>query len=130
MEESAQRPRFSVIVPTHQRRERVVHNVEALAGQELASFEAIVVVDGSTDGTAAALRELDLPFPLTVVEQDNQGAAEARNAGARAAVGEILLFLDDDMEAAPSLLAEHDRSHRAGADLRQRQSLRLRGHEL
>lgn len=117
MEESAQRPRFSVIVPTHQRRERVVHNVKALARQEPASFEAIVVVDGSTDGTAAALRELDLPFPLTVVEQDNQGAAEARNAGARVAAGEVLLFLDDDMEAAPSLLAEHDRSHREGADL-------------
>jgi GT2 family glycosyltransferase/peptidoglycan/xylan/chitin deacetylase (PgdA/CDA1 family) len=117
MEESAQRPRFSVIVPTHQRRERVVGNVAALAGQELGSFEAIVVVDGSTDGTAAALRGLALPFPLTVVEQDNQGAAQARNAGAQEAAGEILLFLDDDMEAAPSLLAEHDRSHREGADL-------------
>jgi GT2 family glycosyltransferase/peptidoglycan/xylan/chitin deacetylase (PgdA/CDA1 family) len=111
-----ERPRFSVIVPTHQRRQRVLHNVAALAKQEL-SFEAIVVVDGSRDGTAAALRDLDLPFPLTVIEQDNKGAAEARNAGARAAAGEILLFLDDDMEAAPSLLAEHDRSHRAGADL-------------
>jgi GT2 family glycosyltransferase/peptidoglycan/xylan/chitin deacetylase (PgdA/CDA1 family) len=109
--------RFSVIVPTHERRERVVHNVEALAAQELSSFEAIVVVDGSTDGTAAALRGLDLPFPLTVLEQDNKGAAEARNAGARNAAGEILLFLDDDMEAHPSMLAEHDRSHREGADL-------------
>jgi peptidoglycan/xylan/chitin deacetylase (PgdA/CDA1 family)/GT2 family glycosyltransferase len=109
--------RFSVIVPTHQRRGRVVHNVEALARQELSSFEAIVVVDGSTDGTADALRELGLPFPLTVVEQDNKGAAEARNAGARSAAGEILLFLDDDMEAHPAMLAEHDRSHREGTAL-------------
>jgi glycosyltransferase involved in cell wall biosynthesis/peptidoglycan/xylan/chitin deacetylase (PgdA/CDA1 family) len=112
-----QEPRFSVIIPTHQRRQRLLLNVKALAKQELSSFEAIVVVDGSTDGSAAALRELDLAFPLTVLEQDNRGAAEARNAGARKAAGEILLFLDDDMEAHPSMLAEHDRSHREGADL-------------
>ena len=30
---------------------------------------------------------------------------------------EILLFLDDDMEGDPNLLAEHDRSHRNGADV-------------
>jgi GT2 family glycosyltransferase/peptidoglycan/xylan/chitin deacetylase (PgdA/CDA1 family) len=117
MEASAGRPRFSVIVPTHQRRERVVHNVEALAKQELASFEVVVVDDGGSDGTATALRELNPPFPLTVLEQENSGAAEARNAGTRAAGGEILLFLDDDMEADPAMLAEHDRCHREGADL-------------
>jgi GT2 family glycosyltransferase/peptidoglycan/xylan/chitin deacetylase (PgdA/CDA1 family) len=109
--------RFSVVIPTHQRRDRVVQNVRALAGQVRREFEAIVVIDGSTDGTASALRALDVPFPLTVLEQENEGAAEARNAGARAAAGEIMLFLDDDMEADPSLLAEHDRSHREGADL-------------
>jgi peptidoglycan/xylan/chitin deacetylase (PgdA/CDA1 family) len=92
MEASAERPRFSVVVPTHQRRDRVVHNVEALVRQRFSSFEAIVVVDGGSDGTAAALR-------------------------ARAAGGEILLFLDDDMEADPAMLAEHDRCHREGADL-------------
>lgn len=110
-------PRFSVIVPTHERREIVVRDVAALARQRDADFEAVVVVDGAGDGTAAALRELELPFRLTVIEQENQGAAAARNAGASAARGELLLFLDDDMEADPGLLAEHDRSHREGADL-------------
>ena len=117
METNAERPRFSVVIPTHQRRDRVIHNVEALARQELSSLEAIVVVDGSTDGTADALRELDLPFPLSVIEQENAGAAAARNVGARAAAGDVLLFLDDDMEPDPAMLAEHDRSHREGADL-------------
>lgn len=110
-------PRFSVVIPTHCRRDRVLWNVAALADQNLADFEAIVVDDGSGDGSAAALRALETPFPLAVLEQENQGAAGARNVGARAARGEILLFLDDDMEADPSLLAEHDRSHREGADL-------------
>lgn len=109
--------RFSVVIPTYRRRERVLRHVAALSNQTFGDFEAIVVDDGSDDGSAAALRELETAFPLAVIEQKNQGAAQARNAGARAAQGEVLLFLDDDMEAAPSLLAEHDRCHREGADL-------------
>ena len=111
-------PRFTVVIPTFQRRNVVVANVAALAGQEFTGhFEVVVVVDGSTDGTAEALRALSVPFPLTVIEQPNQGASKARNRGAQAARGEVLLFLDDDMESDPHLLTEHERSHRAGADV-------------
>ena len=117
MEERTQGPRFSVVIPTYRRPDRVVRNVAALTDQAWTDFEAIVVVDGSDDGSAAALRALETPFPLAVIEQENQGAAQARNVGARAANGEILLFLDDDMEAEPGLLAAHERSHREGADL-------------
>ena len=110
--------RFSVVIPTYQRRDVVVASVRALASQEFSgNFEVIVVVDGSTDGTAESLRQLDLPFPLTIIEQANQGAATARNQGAATAKGEIVLFLDDDMEAHPLLLAEHDRSYHQGADV-------------
>jgi glycosyltransferase involved in cell wall biosynthesis/peptidoglycan/xylan/chitin deacetylase (PgdA/CDA1 family) len=109
--------RFSVVIPTYRRRELVLRNVLALDRQQLRDFEAIVVDDGSADGTADALRALAPAFPLTVIEQPNQGAAEARNVGARAAKGELLLFLDDDMEADPALLVEHDRCHREGAGL-------------
>lgn len=109
--------RFSVVVPTYQRREVVLRTVRALERQRERDFEAIVVVDGSSDGSAEALRGLELSFPLTVVEQENQGAAAARNAGAARAAGELLVMLDDDMEADPAMLAEHDRSHREDADV-------------
>ena len=109
--------RFSIVIPTYERREVVLRTVAALAGQSFDDFEAIVVVDGSTDGSASALRALSTPFPLRVLEQPNNGAGAARNAGAEVAAGEILLFLDDDMEADPAMLAEHDRSQREGADL-------------
>ena len=108
---------FSIIIPTYQRRDVVVSSVSAIAQQSFTGkFEVIVVVDGSTDGTGDALRQLDLPFPLTVIEQVNQGASMARNRGAQEAEGKILLFLDDDMEAHPQLIIEHDRSHQAGTD--------------
>ena len=111
-------PRFSVVIPTFERRDVVVESVRALANQDFSGrFEVIVVVDGSRDGSAAALGSLDTTFPLEVLEQSNQGLAATRNRGAAAAGGEILLFLDDDMEADPSLLREHDRSHREGADV-------------
>lgn len=109
---------FSVVIPTYERRDLVVGAVRALARQDLAAaFEVIVVVDGSTDGSARALGELDCPFHLTVLEQANQGAATARNHGAKHARGRLLLFLDDDMEADPRMLSEHEKSHQSGGDL-------------
>jgi homopolymeric O-antigen transport system permease protein len=113
-------PRISVIIPTYQRRNLALAALESLRHQDVAEpFEVIVVVDGSTDGTAEALQKLEhLPFELTVLEQPkNLGLASARNRGASAARGGVLLFLDDDMVANPHLLSEHDRMHRSGAEV-------------
>jgi glycosyltransferase involved in cell wall biosynthesis/peptidoglycan/xylan/chitin deacetylase (PgdA/CDA1 family) len=110
-------PSFSIVIPTYQRRDVVRGSVRALA--EVCypgGIELIVVVDGSTDGTAAALRAIDLPFSLLVVEQPNCGASGARNRGAAIAANDVILFLDDDMIADPKLLDEHARMYRDGAD--------------
>lgn len=110
-------PRLSVVVPTHQRRDLVITLVEALRRQDAGHpFEAVVVVDGSTDGTADALRSRSFPFPLTVIEQANSGASIARNRGVEAARGEVILFLDDDMEPDPGLVRAHLAAHDAGAE--------------
>lgn len=109
---------LSVVIPTYQRCAVVLASVQALTRQTFnVPFEVIVVVDGSQDGSAEALRALQVPFFFQVIEQPNQGAAAARNRGASVAQGDILLFLDDDMEADPHLLEEHARSHREGADV-------------
>ena len=79
-------------------------------------IEIIVVVDGSTDGSAAALKGLECSLPLRVIEQENRGQGAARNRGAAVAAGDILLFLDDDMICDPDLVQQHARTHLAGAD--------------
>ena len=108
--------RLSVVVPTLNRRDAVLRLLRALGRQSAAptTYEAIVVVDGSTDGTAEAVAEHVAPFALrrVVLTQTGLGAA-ARNAGARAAAGEVLLFLDDDMEPTPDLVATHLERHRS-----------------
>jgi peptidoglycan/xylan/chitin deacetylase (PgdA/CDA1 family)/glycosyltransferase involved in cell wall biosynthesis len=105
-------PGLSVIVTTYNRRELVRACLASLDGQ-LASglFEVIVVVDGSTDGTEEMLAHLDPPYPLTVLAQPQSGQTAARNAGAERARGRVLLFLDDDEEAAPALVSSHLSAH-------------------
>lgn len=110
-------PSFSIVMPTFQRREVVCDAVRSLCALDYEGpIDLTVVVDGSDDGTAESLRELHCPFAFNVIEQENAGAAKARNRGARSASGDILLFLDDDMMAAPDLLGEHARSHSGGSD--------------
>jgi glycosyltransferase involved in cell wall biosynthesis len=110
-------PSFSIVIPTFQRRDVVCAAARALAAVRYRGrIELIVVVDGSTDGTADDLRAIDMPFPVNVVEQPNGGASAARNLGAALAGNDILLFLDDDMIAEPDLVEQHARLHREGAN--------------
>ena len=104
---------ISVVVPTYNRREIVTHSLETLFAQDFPSsrFEVIVIVDGSSDGTAAALRTLTPPCSFHVIEQENRGPAGARNTGFRAANSDLILFLDDDMQCDSGLLSAHFRAH-------------------
>lgn len=73
-----------------------------------AAAEIVVVDDRSTDGTAAVARAFAAaaPVPVRVLEQAaNGGAGPARNAGVRAARGDVLFFLDADDVYAPSHVA-------------------------
>jgi glycosyltransferase involved in cell wall biosynthesis len=110
-------PSFSIIIPTFQRRDVVCDAVRAIAQVEYAGpLELLVVVDGSTDGSAEALAAIPCPFPTRIIVQENAGLAATRNRGAAAAGGEILLFLDDDMICQRDIVTQHASSHANGAD--------------
>ena len=64
-------PSISVVIPTFDRRDVVCRAVRALAAMSYAGpVELIVVVDGSTDGTAEALSVIQLPFRTRIIEHE------------------------------------------------------------
>ena len=99
-------PLVSVVVPTHNRADRVARAVGSVLGQTLRDLEVIVVDDGSTDGTAARVAELaagdDRVRPLYLPVAG--GAPAARNCGLDASRGRFIAFLDDDDEWLPTKL--------------------------
>jgi glycosyltransferase involved in cell wall biosynthesis len=105
--------RASVIVPTFNRRDIVTRTLRTLCQQDFPpkEFEIIVVIDGSTDGTARALLALEPPCRFRVIEQENRGLAGARNTGLRAAEGDVVIFLDDDMLCDSRLVSQHFAAH-------------------
>jgi len=109
-------PVASVIIPTFNRRALVAEAIESVLAQREADFELIVVDDGSTDGTEAALAPLRDRFRL--LRQANRGVSAARNAGARIARGQWLAFLDSDDLWLPDKLGTQMAFLRAHAEVR------------
>ena len=108
------RPGISVIVATHNRRELLRRCLESLAAQtqDPSSFEVIVVVDGSTDGSAEMAEAFEAPYRLRVLRLEKAGHAAAQNAALELAAAPICLLLDDDVVASPELVAGHLEGHR------------------
>ena len=108
----------SVVIPYYEAPEALALT---LAGLQLQTYPQelfdVIVVD---DGSSTPLR-VDAPAPLRVqvIHQSDQGfgAARARNNGARAASGEILVFLDCDMVPEAGWLTSHARWHHVACDV-------------
>jgi glycosyltransferase involved in cell wall biosynthesis len=85
---------FSVIIPAYNSEAYIGEAIESALLQEGVNFEIVVVNDGSTDKTSFIAGSFGQR--LRVVNQQNMGLSEARNSGARVAVGNVLAFLDSD----------------------------------
>lgn len=112
-------PRVSVVIPTHQRRAALRRLLLALADQSLPveRYEAIVAVDGSTDGSVEMLEAFDAPFQLRFLSGPARGRAAACNAAIELARGEVLIVLDDDMEPSGAFVERHLSHHPPGSRL-------------
>ncbi len=103
---SRRRVRLSFVIPARNEAATVVKVLESVRQQAAPGpLEAVVVVNGSEDATADTVRSFaagsELPVQLLV--DPVSGVARARNRGAVAAQGDVLVFLDADSYAAPDL---------------------------
>jgi hypothetical protein len=89
-------PLVSVVIPAWNAAAFVGEAIESARAQTWPHLEVIVVDDGSTDETPAALRRYDDAPDVRVIRQDNAGPAAARNRGVEAGRGEFIAFLDAD----------------------------------
>lgn len=94
----------SVIIPTFNRRALVREAVASARAQRDVESEVVVVDDGSSDGTAMALRE-EFGTRIRVLDTANRGVAAARNLGVAGSCGELIAFLDSDDLWLPGKLA-------------------------
>ena len=88
-------PDASIVITSRNRREELLHVLRSIEHQT-AALEVLVILDGSDDVTAAAVRR---ELPGVRLEQDHhRGLIAQRNRGAKAVSAPIVIFLDDDSD--------------------------------
>lgn len=89
--------KVSVIIPIYNMEKYLPCSLNSVVNQSLVNIEIICVNDGSTDSSLAILRKYqEKDSRLTIIDQENQGVARARNLGINKATGKYVFFLDPD----------------------------------
>src|SRR5690554_2503358 len=100
-------------MPTYNKTPRLALALCSLAQQTFppAQWELVLVDDGSTQKVEEVLTEANLKCHLQYVFQENSGRSVARNQGIAAARSDLVLFMDDDLIAAPGFIEAHVTAH-------------------
>ena len=99
----------TAIIPTYNRRELVMQSARSVLAQSFTAVECLVIDNGSSDGTAEALRAIGDERLSVLVRDQPLGAAKARNVGLAASRTPWVAFLDNDDLWAP-IKVEHQLS--------------------
>ena len=105
--------RFSIVIPAHNEEKylpRCLASIQAAASPYPGEVEVIVALNRCTDGTEAVARAAG----AKIVVEDARNMAAIRNAGARAATGEILVTIDADSAMSPNMLQVVDKAISSG----------------
>lgn len=89
--------RISVIVPAYNCEKYLRACLESILSQTYKKLEVILIDDGSTDTSGSICDEfISLDSRIRVIHQANKGVSAARNAGLKAAKGDLISFIDAD----------------------------------
>ena len=118
MREEGRAPEISVILPVYNVGEYLDICMESLRRQTFGDFEALLINDGSTDGSAARCRAwAERDGRVRFIDKENEGVAVTRNLGVRLARGKYLAFVDPDDWLDDTYLEKlRDRLEETGAD--------------
>lgn len=91
-------PLVTVVVPSYNHSRWIQQALDSVYAQTYRRLELIVIDDGSTDGSAAVIREhlANCPFPCRFIARENRGAAVTINEGVALARGEYINVLNSD----------------------------------
>src|SRR5205814_7964709 len=107
--------KVSVVIPSKNRSALLAEALERIESQTIPRelYEVIVIDNDSSDDTRCVLEQKARTYPnLKFGLQEKPGAAATRNAGLRLAKGELILFIDDDVQAERSLVQAHLECHK------------------
>lgn len=112
-------PTLSLVIPFHDVVHYLATCLDAVAAQKFDDFEAVLVDDGSTDGSREIAEEYVKKDPrFHLLRQENRGPGAARNLGTRQARGRYLAFADsDDVVAQDAYELLVGSLRRSGSDL-------------
>lgn len=110
--------KVSIVIPTHNRLEKLRETVEKLRRQEfsLEDYEIVVVDDGSNPPVKFE-KEFTVSPDVRIVRLEGEERSVARNTGAKEAKGELVIFIDDDISTKPDFIEKHWQAHQDFADL-------------
>jgi glycosyltransferase involved in cell wall biosynthesis len=101
-------PKVSVVIPTYNVRRYIADCLISVQRQSLKEFEALIVDDGSTDGTAEIVQSWCQQDPrFKLLQKPNGGLSSARNHGIRHARANYIALLDGDDAYEPDKLSTH-----------------------
>lgn len=89
--------KISIIIPVYNAEETLERCLNSVILQKDVSIEIICINDGSKDNSLKILKEYEEKYDnIVVINQDNKGVSEARNAGLEIAKGDYIMFVDAD----------------------------------
>lgn len=111
---------ISVIIPTYNREDILSKNLISFINQDYQPdrYEILVIDDGSTDRTEKVVEDIasTSDVPIFYIFQENKGPAAARNTGIKSCSGALVLIVNADIIATPTLISEHIRFHKLYPD--------------
>jgi len=105
----------SVIIPAYNAAKTISRCLNSILQQDYPAdnLDIHIINDGSTDNTNDVLQQIILSNHVKIHSHNvNKGLASTRNTGLQHSIGEIIIFLDADMEVSPDFIENHVRFHK------------------